>query len=69
VHVERIALPRIEIHETRFIRLTEVLLHRGTGVGGGTAREVPKAVDSLRPLENGSPPTRCRIRNIDPIAA
>jgi len=58
VHVEfpllqRIALPitkgsvrylGIKIHETRVIRLMEVLLHGGTHVGGWTAKEIHQAV-------------------------
>jgi len=36
--------PGIKIHETRVIRLMEVLLHGGTQVGGWTAREIHQAV-------------------------
>jgi hypothetical protein len=36
--------PGIKIHETRIIRLMEVLLHAGTHVGGWTAKEIHQAV-------------------------
>jgi hypothetical protein len=36
--------PGIKIHETRVIRLMEVLLHGGTHVGGWTAKEIHEAV-------------------------
>jgi len=36
--------PGIKIHDTRVIRLLEVLLHGGTHVGGWTARQVHHAV-------------------------
>jgi hypothetical protein len=36
--------PGIKIHETRVIRLMEVLLHGGTQVGGWTAKEIHEAV-------------------------
>jgi hypothetical protein len=36
--------PGIKIHETRLIRLMEVLLHGGTHVGGWTAKEIHEAV-------------------------
>jgi hypothetical protein len=51
--LQRIALPTtvgasrcpgIKIHDTRVIRLLEVLLHSGTQVGGWTAREIHQAV-------------------------
>jgi hypothetical protein len=51
--LQRIALPTtvgasrcpgIKIHDTRVIRLLEVLLHGGTQVGGWTAREIHQAV-------------------------
>jgi hypothetical protein len=37
------ALFGIKIHETRLIRLMEVLLHGGTQVGGWTAKEIREA--------------------------
>ena len=36
--------PGIKIHDTRVIRLMEVLLHGGTQVGGWTAKEIHEAV-------------------------
>jgi hypothetical protein len=36
--------PGIKIHDTRVIRLMEVLLHAGTHVGGWTAKEIHEAV-------------------------
>jgi hypothetical protein len=36
--------PGIKIHETRVIRLMEVLLHGGTHVGGWTAKQIHEAV-------------------------
>jgi hypothetical protein len=36
--------PGIKIHETRIIRLMEVLMHGGTHVGGWTAKEIQEAV-------------------------
>jgi len=36
--------PGIKIHETRIIRLMEVLLHSGTAVGGWTAKQIHQAV-------------------------
>jgi len=36
--------PGIKIHDTRIIRLMEVLLHGGTQVGGWTAKEIHQAV-------------------------
>jgi hypothetical protein len=40
----RCAIPGIKIHETRIIRLMEVLLHGGTHVGGWTAKQIHEAV-------------------------
>ena len=36
--------PGIKIHDTRMIRLMEVLLHGGTVVSGGTARQIHEAI-------------------------
>ena len=36
--------PGIKIHDTRIIRLLEVLLHNGNTVGGWTARQIHEAV-------------------------
>src|SRR5262252_3231347 len=39
-----VRFPGIKIHETRIIRLLEVLMHGGTHVGGWTAKEIHEAV-------------------------
>ncbi|MGC9159481.1 MAG: hypothetical protein ACP5FH_10865, partial [Terracidiphilus sp.] len=39
-----VRVPGIKIHETRVIRLMEVLLHGGNTVGGWTARQIHDAV-------------------------
>jgi hypothetical protein len=36
--------PGIKIHDTRMVRLMEVLLHGGTTVGGSTAKQVHGAI-------------------------
>ena len=36
--------PGIKIHDTRMIRLMEVLLHGGTTVGGWTAKQIHNAI-------------------------
>jgi hypothetical protein len=42
--VGSVRYPGIKIHDTRIIRLLEVLLHGGNTVGGWTAREIHQAV-------------------------
>jgi hypothetical protein len=44
VTVGSVRHPGIKIHDTRIIRLLEVLLHADTHVGGWTAREIHEAV-------------------------
>ncbi len=44
ITIGAVRYPGIKIHETRIIRLLEVLLHGGTHVGGWTARQVHHAV-------------------------
>jgi hypothetical protein len=44
ITVGAVRYPGIKIHETRVIRLFEVLLHGGTHVGGWTAKEIHAAV-------------------------
>ena len=39
-----VCYPGIKIHETRIIRLVEVLLHGGNSVGGWTAKQIHQAV-------------------------
>ena len=36
--------PGIQIHDTRMIRLMEILLHGGTTVGGSTAKQIHEAL-------------------------
>src|SRR3974390_1238182 len=44
ITIGSVRYPRIKIHETRIIRLMEVLLHGGTYVGGWAAKEIHEAV-------------------------
>jgi hypothetical protein len=44
ITIGSVRYPGIKIHDTRIIRLLEVLLHGGTHVGGWTAKEVHQAV-------------------------
>ena len=44
ITVGSVRYPGIKIHDTRVIRLMEVLLHGGTHVGGWTAKEIHEAV-------------------------
>jgi len=44
VIIGSVRYPGIKIHETRIIRLLEVLLHGGTTVGGWTAKQIHEAI-------------------------
>jgi hypothetical protein len=44
VTIGTVRYPGIKIHDTRIIRLMEVLLHGGTTVGGWTAKQIHQAV-------------------------
>jgi hypothetical protein len=44
ITIGSVRYPGIKIHETRIIRLMEVLLHGGTNVGGWTAKQIHEAV-------------------------
>ena len=44
VSIGSVRYPGIKIHDTRMIRLMEVLLHGGTTVGGWTAKQIHQAV-------------------------
>jgi len=44
VHIGSVRYPGIRIHDTRIIRLFEVLLHGGNTVGGSTAQHIHQAV-------------------------
>jgi hypothetical protein len=44
VTIGSVQYPGIKIHDTRIIRLLEVLLHGGTTVGGWTAKQIHEAI-------------------------
>ncbi|MFH1266260.1 MAG: hypothetical protein ABIK89_11080 [Planctomycetota bacterium] len=44
VIIGSVRYPGIKIHETRMIRLLEVLLHAGNNLGGSTARQIHQTV-------------------------
>ena len=44
VTIGSVRYPGIKIHETRIIRLLEILLHGGTNIGGWTAKQIHRAV-------------------------
>lgn len=44
IQVGAARVPGIKIHDTRMIRLMEVLLHSSSGIGGWTARQIHQAV-------------------------
>ena len=44
ITIGSVRYPGIKIHETRIIRLLEVLLHGGTEVGGWTAKQIHQAI-------------------------
>jgi hypothetical protein len=44
IAIGSVRYPGIKIHETRIIRLMEVLLHSGTQVGGWTAKQIHDAI-------------------------
>ena len=44
IRIGSVRYPGIKIHDTRIIRLLEVLLHGGNTVGGWTAKQIHKAV-------------------------
>jgi hypothetical protein len=44
VTIGSVRYPGIKIHDTRIIRLLEVLLHNGTTVGGWTSKQIHEAV-------------------------
>jgi hypothetical protein len=46
--------PGIKIHDTRIIRLLEVLLHNGSTVGGWTTRQIHEAVVTTFQLSSGT---------------
>jgi hypothetical protein len=44
INVGSVRYPGIKLHDTRIIRLLEVLLHNGSTVGGWTTRQIHEAV-------------------------
>jgi hypothetical protein len=52
VTIGAVRYPGIKIHDTRIIRLLEVLLHGGNTVGGWTARQIHEAVLTSFQLSN-----------------
>ena len=44
ITVGTMRFPGIKIHDTRMIRLMEMLLHGGTAVGGSTAKQIHEAI-------------------------
>jgi hypothetical protein len=64
ITIGSVRYPGIKIHETRIIRLMEVLLHGGTHAGGWTAKEWCRNV-TVDGFQCSSPcwPNRCRIRH------
>jgi hypothetical protein len=44
INVGSVRYPGIKIHDTRMIRLLEVLLHNGSTIGGWTAKQIHQAV-------------------------
>ena len=60
ITIGSVRYPGIKIHETRIIRLMEVLLHGGTHLGGWTAKEIHQAVLTTFGLsEKGIVSTNC----------
>ena len=52
VTIGAVRYPGIKIHDTRIIRLLEVLLHGGNAVGGWTTRQIHEAVLTSFQLSN-----------------
>jgi hypothetical protein len=44
ITIGSVRYPGIKIHDSRIIRLLEVLLHGGTTVGGWTAKQIHQAL-------------------------
>ena len=54
ITVGSVRYPGIQIHDTRIIRLLEVLLHSGNSVGGWTAKQIHEAILATFELSAGS---------------
>jgi hypothetical protein len=61
VTVGSVRYPGIKIHDTRIIRLLEVLLHAGTQVTGWTARDIQRP-SSQRSIPGPTPTTLNQLR-------
>lgn len=67
ITIGSVRYPGIKIHDTRIIRLLEVLLHRGTTVGGWTAKQIHEAVLTtfqLSPKTSGLNQLRYDLRKL-----
>jgi hypothetical protein len=67
ITVGSVRYPGIKIHDTRIIRLLEVLLHNGTTVGGWTTRQIHEAVLTtfqLSPKQYGLNQLRYDLRKL-----
>ena len=67
VLIGSVRYPGIEIHDTRIIRLLEVLLHNGSTVGGWTAKQIHEAVVTtfqLSPKQYGLNQLRYDLRKL-----
>jgi hypothetical protein len=67
VLIGSIRYPGIKIHDTRIIRLLEVLLHNGSTVGGWTAKQIHEAVVTtfqLSPKQYGLNQLRYDLRKL-----
>ena len=67
ITIGSVRYPGIKIHDTRIIRLLEVLLHNGSTVGGWTARQIHQAVVTtfqLSPKTYGLNQLRYHLRKL-----
>ena len=67
VTIGSVRYPGIKIHDTRTIRLLEVLLHGGNTVGGSTAKQIHEAVLAtyqLSPKQYGLNQLRYDLRKL-----
>ncbi|MHB1530481.1 MAG: hypothetical protein ACYCXT_13910, partial [Acidiferrobacteraceae bacterium] len=67
ITVGSVRVPGIKIHDTRVIRLLEVLLHGGNTVGGSTAKQIHEAVLAtfqLSPKQYGLNQLRYDLRKL-----
>jgi hypothetical protein len=67
VTIGSVRYPGIKIHDTRIIRLLEVLLHNGTTIGGWTTKQIHQAVTAtfqLSPKHYGLNQLRYDLRKL-----